>query len=294
MAFAKTVPQSQMVIQSILGLLCLSCVLAAEGNAAWAWLDESTTMADERRLDDTTADDSPDTSSPAVECQSALDNGKINPVSKLSSDVWTVDPFIIPPKGTCKQMPVDAEGNYLNMDFDAYPSITAQCDDKINFVMRTVSRQQRHGVYLTEFNGDVTADTWPPCPTPLFNDEMFCDVRLNESDTSADTQCQGYTQLYPLLMFGPDDTIIKEYTTPTLRTLVAAGKDTDVLVFSCPWIKGRRGTSGIYTSHCTNDMFVQVTVQGCEAESASNAGSVEASVASLLVVFVATGINHFG
>jgi len=205
-----------------------------------------------------------------------------------------VDPFIIPPKGTCKQMPVDAEGNYLNMDFDTFPNITAQCDDKITFVMRTVSRQQRHGVYLTEFDGNVTADTWPPCPPPLFNDEEFCDVRLNESDTSADTQCQGYTQLYPLLMFGPDDTIIKEYTTPTLRTMVAAGADTDVLVFSCPWIKGRSGTSGIYTSHCTNDMFVQVTVEGCEAESASNAGSVEANVASLLAVFVAAVVNHFG
>jgi hypothetical protein len=292
MAFAKTVPPNQMVIQSMFGLLCLSCVLAAEGNAAWAWLDESTTMADERRLDDTTADDSPDTSSPAVECQSALDNGKINPVSKLSGDVWTVDPFIIPPKGRCRQMPVDAAGNYLNMDFDAYPSITAQCDDRIKFVMRTVSRQQRHGVYLTDFTGDVTADSTPPCPTPLWPSPngKACDVRLTESDQK-DTQCEGYTPLYPLLMFGPNDTIIKEYTTPALRTLVAAGKD--VLVFSCPWIKGRRNTNGIYSSHCDNGMFVHVTVQGCNAESMSKAGSVGANAVLLLVVFAATVVKLF-
>jgi hypothetical protein len=203
-----------------------------------------------------------------------------------------VDPFIIPPKGTCKQMPVDDEGKYLNMDFDAYPTITAQCDDRIKFVMRTVSRQQRHGVYLTDFTGDVTADSTPPCPTPLWPSPngKACDVRLTESDTGKDTQCDGYTPMYPLLMFGPDDTIIKEYTTPTLRTLVAADKDSDVLVFSCPWIKGRRGTSGIYTSHCTNHMFVHVTVQGCDAASkpsASEAGSVGANAASLLVVFAA-------
>jgi hypothetical protein len=202
-------------------------------------------------------------------CQAALDNGKINPVSKLSSEVWVVDPFIKPPKGPCKQMPVDDKGKYLNMDFDAYPSITAQCDDKIKFVMRTVSRQQRHGVYLTEFNGDVTAKSSPPCPKPLFNDKKFCDVRLNESDKK-DTQCHGYTQLYPLLMFGPSDTVIKEYTTATLRTMVAAGKDTDTLVFSCPWIQGRRSTSGTLTSHCIGGMFVQVTVQGC-GTAASNA-----------------------
>lgn len=258
-AFAKMISQNQMVIQSMLGLLSLSCVLAQN-----------------------------------EPCQSALDNGKINPVSK-SGNTWVVDPFIIPPKGTCRQMPVDAAGNYLNMDFDDYPNITAQCDDSIRFVMRTVSRQQRHGVYLTEFNGDVTADTWPPCPPPLFSDEINCDVRLNESDDQADTQCQGYTRLYPLLMFGPDDTIIKEYTTPTLRTMVAEGQDTDVLVFSCPWIKGRRGTSGNYRSHCIEGMFVQVTVQGCETgQSASNAGSVEANAALLLVVFAATVINHFG
>merc|ERR1719331_3507524 len=227
MAIAKAISQYQIGIQSMLWLLCLSFVLAA---------------------------DEP--------CQGALDNGKINPVSQ-SGAVWTVDPFIIPPKGTCKQMPVDAEGNYLNMDFDTYPKITAQCDDRIKFVMRTVSRQQRHGVYLTVFTGDVTADSSPPCPEPLFNDAKQCDVRLNESDTK-DTQCEGYTQLYPLLMFGPDDAIIKEWTTPALRTMVAAGKDTDVLVFSCPWIKGRRGTSGIYKSHCMEGMFVKVTVQGCE------------------------------
>merc|ERR1719310_2586698 len=253
-AFAK-ISQNQMVIQSMLGLLCLSGVLAT---------------------------DEP--------CQSALDNGKINPISK-SGGVWTVDPFIIPPKGTCKQMPVDAEGKYLNMDFDAFPKITAQCDDKIKFVMRTVSRQQRHGVYLTDFNGDVTADSSPPCPKPLFNDKKQCDVRLNESDKK-DTQCEGYTQLYPLLMFGPDDTIIKEYTTPTLRTL-AADKDTDVLVFSCPWIKGRRSTSGKYSSHCDNDMFVHVTVQGCDSQSASEAESVGANAASLPLVFAAIVVQHF-
>jgi len=261
-AFAKMISQNQMVIQSMLGLLCLSGVLAT---------------------------DEP--------CQSALDNGKINPVSK-SGAVWTVDPFIIPPKGTCKQMPVDAEGKYLNMDFDAFPKITAQCDDTIKFVMRTVSRQQRHGVYLTDFNGDVTADSSPPCPEPLFNDAKQCDVRLNESDTK-DTQCEGYTQLYPLLMFGPDDTIIKEYTTPTLRTLVAADKDTDVLVFSCPWIKGRRNTDGIYSSHCAEDMYVHVTVQGCDAPSTSDApetskaGSVGANAASLLLVLAAIVVQHF-
>eukprot|EP00931_Biecheleriopsis_adriatica_P029645 TRINITY_DN17570_c0_g1_i1.p1 TRINITY_DN17570_c0_g1~~TRINITY_DN17570_c0_g1_i1.p1 ORF type:complete len:267 (-),score=43.34 TRINITY_DN17570_c0_g1_i1:98-898(-) len=264
LAFVKTISQNRMVIQSVLGLLCLSCVLAA---------------------------DEP--------CQSALDNGKINPVSKPSGDTWIVDPFIIPPKGTCKQMPVDDEGKYLNMDFDAYPNITAQCDDKIKFVMRTVSRQQRHGVYLTEFTGDVTADSWPPCPPPVFNDEKMCDVRLNESDQK-DTQCQGYTQLYPLLMFGPDDTVIKEYTTPTLRTMVVAGEDTDVLVFTCPWIKGQRGTSGIYTSHCDNGMFVKVTVQGCKTNSTGetdwtgNAASVGANAALLFVAFAATVIQHLG
>jgi hypothetical protein len=225
-------------------------------------------------------------------CQSALDNGKINPVSKPSGDVWMVDPFIIPPKGRCRQMPVDDQGTYLNMDFDAYPTITARCDDRIKFVMRTVSRRQRHGVYLTDFNGDVTAESSPPCPAPRFNNEKFCDVKLNESDQK-DTQCFGYTQLYPLLMFGPSDTIIKEYTTPTLRTMVAAGKATDVLVFSCPWVQGRSGPSSSYTSHCINSMFVQVTVQGCDTE-VGNAGSVEANAASLLVVFAATIINHFG
>uniref|UniRef100_A0A7S1RJI3 Uncharacterized protein n=1 Tax=Alexandrium catenella TaxID=2925 RepID=A0A7S1RJI3_ALECA len=223
-------------------------------------------------------------------CQGALDNGKINPVSKLSGDVWMVDPFIRPPKGSCQQMPVDGAGNYLNMDFDAYPNITAQCDHKIKFVMRTVSRQQRHGVYLTEFSGGVTADSWPPCPAPVFNGAKFCDVRLNESDQK-DTQCEGYTQLYPLLMFGPSDTIIKEYTTPTLRTMVAAGSDTDTLVFSCPWIQGRRSTSGTYTSHCINGMFVHVTVQGCGTT--SSALSADANSAWLLVV-LAAAINNFG
>ena len=88
----------------------------------------------------------------------------------------------------------------------------------------------------TDFNGDVTADSEPPCPDFLFNDEKQCDVRLNESDTTADTQCEGYTELYPLLMFGPDDAIIKEYTTPTLRTLVT-DKGTDVFVFLAPGSK---------------------------------------------------------
>jgi hypothetical protein len=256
-AFAKTISQKQMVIKLMLGLLCLRDILATEP------------------------------------CQSALDHGKINPVSKPSGDVWIVDPFIIPPKGTCKQMPVNAEGEYLNMDFDAYPKITAQCDDRIKFVMRTVSRQQRHGVYLTDFTGDVTADSTPPCPTPLWPSPngKACDVRLTESDTGKDTQCDGYTPMYPLLMFGPDDTIIKEYTTPTLRTLVAAGKDTDVLVFSCPWIKGRSG-DGPYSSHCTEDMFVHVTVQGCESQ-ISKARSVGASAASLLVIFAASVVKHF-
>merc|ERR1719183_358876 len=239
-----------MVIQSMLGLLCLRCVVATEP------------------------------------CQSALDNGKINPISK-SGSVWKVDPFIIPPKGTCKQMPVDDKGKYLNMDFDAYPNITAQCDDKIKFVMRTVSRQQRHGVYLNVFSGSVTAHSSPPCPSPVFNNTKLCDVRLNES-YQKDTQCYGYTQLYPLLMFGPQDTITKEYTTASLRTMVAAGKDTDVLVFSCPWIKGRRNTNGVYSSHCNEGMYVKVTVQGCKTSpSTSNAGSVGAIAASLLVVFAA-------
>jgi len=191
------------------------------------------------------------------------------------------------------------------MDFDTYPSITAQCDDTVKFVMRTVSRQQRHGVYLTD-SEFIESD--PPCPPPLFNDMKLCDVRADESDNSTDTQCFGYTQLYPLLMFGPDDTIVKEYTTPTLRTMLAAGEDTGTLVFSCPWIKGRRNTDGIYTSHCESDMFVTVIVQGCETEStttreedededtgsASDAGSVEANIASLLAVFVGTVVTYFG
>ena len=257
-----------MVIQSMLGLLCLSGVNAEGHGYGYGYQAEP--------------------------CQSALDNGKINPISK-SGGVWTVDPFIIPPKGTCKQMPVDAEGKYLNMDFDAFPKITAQCDDTIKFVMRTVSRQQRHGVYLTDFNGAVTADSEPPCPDFVFNDEKQCDVRLDESDTTADTQCEGYTELYPLLMFGPDDTIIKEYTTPTLRTLVAE-KGTDVLVFTCPWIKGTSGRSKAgSSSHCTEGMFVHVTVQGCDAPSTSDDPSTSstANAASLLLVFAAMVVQHF-
>jgi hypothetical protein len=73
-------------------------------------------------------------------------------------------------------------------------------------------------------------------------------------------------------MFGPDDTIIKEYTTPALRTMVAAGKDTDVLVLSCPWIKGRSG-SGPYKSHCDEGMFVKVNVQGCATGDTAGGGS---------------------
>ena len=64
--------------------------------------------------------------------------------------------------------------------------------------------------------------THPPCPPPLFNDEKQCDVRLNESDQK-DTQCEGYTQLYPLLMFGPNDTIIKELFEETLDHIQSGG-----------------------------------------------------------------------
>jgi hypothetical protein len=157
-------------------------------------------------------------------------------------------------------MPVDASGKYLSMDFDDYPNITAHCDDKIKFVMRTVGRQQRHGVYLTDFSGNVTADSQLPCVPPLRTDTKKCEVRLTESEVK-DTQCEGYTQLYPLLMFGPNDTIIKEYTTPALRTLVAAGRDSDTLVFSCPWVQAGP------TSHCINGMFVRVTVKSCSVSS---------------------------
>ena len=57
--------------------------------------------------------------------------------------------------------------------------------------------------------------------------------------------------------------------------------------------------TGIYTSHCTNDMFVHVTVQGCAADapdpdpSTSKAGSVGANAASLLLVFAAMVVQHF-
>lgn len=110
----------------------------------------------------------------------------------------------------------------------------------------------------------------------------------------------------------PQYTIIKEYTTPTLSTMVAAGKDMDILVFNCPWIQNRTGTK---TTHCLNGMFLQVSVQGCKTEKSTTAsvapatasvtsatvspkmtsGSVEANSVSLLVVFAALVRNqsHF-
>jgi hypothetical protein len=192
------------------------------------------------------------------------DKNKTNPVSGPVGNIWTVDPFIIPPKGNCNQMPVNTAvpSTYLRMDFDAYPDITAQCDDQIKFVMRTINRQQRHGVYLTDFSGSLTANSVVPCPPAVRGtDSKKCQVRLNESHVQ-DTQCPGYTQLDPLIMFGPSNTLTREYTTPKLRTLVAAGKESDTLVFTCPWVQGGNATHGTM-SHCTNGMFVRVTVKGC-------------------------------
>jgi len=197
------------------------------------------------------------------------------------ANVWTVDPWLIPPKGRCNQLPVDtgipgyktgttatatAAGNahLLRMNFDKYPDIKAQCDDKIKFVMRTTDRQQRHGVYLTDFsklNGTVTADSASPCPPPVKTTQKPCNVRLSETH-NVSTECEGYISLDPiirsgLIMFGPNNTLIWEYTTPALRTLVAPGRDSETLVFSCPWVQG--GT----TTHCLNGMFVRVKVNGC-------------------------------
>jgi hypothetical protein len=190
-----------------------------------------------------------------VTCDAALAHGKINPVSKAASNIWKVDPFLIPPRGRCEQMPMDSDGNYLKLDFDDYPTITADCYDKVQFVMRTVGRQQRHGVYITNQTESTTF-----CPPPLWDDDKKCEVRLFEEDEK-DTQCIGYTQLDPLIMFGPENLIIREYTTPTLRELVPAGKDTDTLVFSCPWVQGK--TTATPTSHCINGMYVEVIVKGC-------------------------------
>lgn len=211
----------------------------------------------------------PATATPPSVCAAALAAGKINPVTK-SGDVWQVDPFLIPPKGRCDQIAVDATGRYLPMDFDAYPNITARCDDRIKFVMRTVGRQQRHGVYIANGTSFERDPRQPLCPKPLFNNDRPCNVRLNTSH-QINTQCEGNIELYPLLMFGPNDTIVQDYTTPTLRTLVAAGKDTDTLVFTCPWIQSRTNNVTI-TTHCINGMYVRVTVEGCATTAAPTPG----------------------
>jgi hypothetical protein len=216
-------------------------------------------------------------------CRANCTVSLMNPVQQVVTGLWIVDPFIIPPKGRCNQTPVDSAGNYLPMNFDAFPNITARCDDRIKFVMRTIGRQQRHGVYLTKLGGNVTAGSQFPCPPPLVTTDQKCQVRLNETDIK-DTQCPGYTQLYPLLMFGPNNAIVKEYTTATLRTLVAPGKNSDTLIFSCPWVQVGP------TSHCLNGMFLRVSVEGC---SSAVSAAAFASVLSLISPFLLLGLFSY-
>jgi hypothetical protein len=159
-------------------------------------------------------------------CQRALTQSiGFNPIQRPrvgvgGGNVWTVDPFIPPPRGRCSHLPLDlssssssanrssnasAYDGFLAMDFKDYQDIEASCDDVITFVMRTVSQQQGFGVYRTVFNDGalakagfetLSADSKLPCHTPVKGGVSssgrklpMCEVRLTEGEKSKDTKC---------------------------------------------------------------------------------------------------------
>jgi len=221
--------------------------------------------------------------SAGVECNCGRAVAKsmgFQPITKTGI-THVVDPFIIPPKGRCNQMPVDAKGSFLPMDFGEYPTINANCDERIKFVMRAVPSQQPLGVYMPIFTGDsneVSAHSLKPCMPAIkaqASEREKCDVRLSSTDKAlVDTECQGYKTLYPMLLFGPLEgvgvvpgglggTLMKEYITDPLSSLVAPGKAEETLVFTCPWTNSSQSPWASQSS-CMMGMFVRVQVTGCK------------------------------
>jgi len=177
-----------------------------------------------------------------------------------------VDPWIRPPRNDTLQEAPAKPGN-----FNGYPKIVASRMERITFIMRGLSRPQRHGVYInmnqtlvTDFLNNVTSH---PCGPAVFTTDKLCKALSNSSGLNT-TDCPNRLTLFPLVeMFGSPGTL--EYTTPELGPLadlygIPTGKNSRTLIFDCPHIQGRNEAPLVpgTTSHCIGGMYVVVEVRG--------------------------------